>query len=94
MILTNYLNQFDIIDKRQFAYQKEKGVNKLFCELSDYINTNLSSKKHTIGIAVDYSKAFDVLDHGILLKKLEKIGISYVLRLIVGPRAISGCSTA
>jgi hypothetical protein len=75
MVLTDYLAKFEIIDKRQFAYQKGKGVDQLFSDLSDYINTNLSTKQHTIAIAVDYSKAFDVLDHGILLKKLENIGI-------------------
>jgi hypothetical protein len=75
MALTDYLDQFDIIDKRQFAYQKGKGADKLFCDLSENAYDNLSNKHHTIGVAVDFSKAFDCLDHEILLKKFEKIGI-------------------
>jgi hypothetical protein len=73
--LTNYLDKFNILDKCQFAYQKGKGVNKLLADLSDYVNTNLSKKEHTLAVFIDFSKAFDVLDHKILLKKLESIGI-------------------
>jgi len=73
--LSNYLNKYEIIDSRQFAYQKGKGVDNLFADLSDYVNTNLSKKEHTLALFLDMSKAFDVLDHDLLLKKLEHIGI-------------------
>jgi exonuclease III len=73
--LTNYLKEFKILDCRQFAYQKGKSVNLLLADLSSYINENLSNKEHTIGVFIDYSKAFDVLDHEILIQKLENIGI-------------------
>jgi retron-type reverse transcriptase len=75
IVLINYLQEFDILDCRQYAYQKGKGVENLLADLSDYINTNLSQRLYTIGLFFDLSKAFDVLDHKILLEKLENIGI-------------------
>jgi exonuclease III len=73
--LSSYLKEFDIIDKRQFAYQKGRNVNELFGDFSNYINNNMSSKNHTAAIFIDYKKAFDVIDHKLLLDKLSKIGI-------------------
>jgi exonuclease III len=73
--LSSYLKEFDIIDKRQFAYQKGRNVNELFGDFSNYINSNLSGKNHVAAIFIDYKKAFDVIDHKILLNKLSKIGI-------------------
>jgi hypothetical protein len=73
--LTSYLQEFKILDSRQFAYQKNKGAEILLADLSDYINSNLSRKEHTLAVFIDYSKAFDTLDHKILLNKLKNIGI-------------------
>ena len=36
---------------------------------------NLKKKKTTISLFLDQSKAFDYINHGILIKKLEKYGI-------------------
>ena len=38
-----------------------------------YINLNL--KKHTLGVAVDFKKAFDAVNHEILLRKLTEYGV-------------------
>ena len=38
----------------------------------------LNENKHTLGIFIDLSKAFDTADHDILLKKSDMYGINRV----------------
>ena len=44
-------------------------------ELTEEITSALDHKKCTIGVFIDLKKAFDTIDHGILLTKLNHYGI-------------------
>lgn len=44
-------------------------------ELTEEITNSIENKLSTIGIFIDLRKAFDTIDHRILLKKLEYIGV-------------------
>ena len=44
-------------------------------DLVDKISSNIDNTKHSIGIFLDLSKAFDTIDHQILLRKLQCYGI-------------------
>ena len=43
-------------------------------QLVDDISSELDQKHHSIGIFIDLSKAFDTIDHSLLLKKLQHYG--------------------
>ena len=44
-------------------------------DLIESITNAIDNKKATIGIYIDLKKAFDTIDHKLLLNKLEKYGI-------------------
>ena len=49
--------------------------NMQFIQLISQILDAFNENKYTLGIFIDLSKAFDTVDHNILLKKLDMDGI-------------------
>ena len=50
-------------------------ANSMVSPLVDIIYTNLDEKQLPIAIFIDLSKAFDTIDHTILISKLEHYGV-------------------
>ncbi|KAI5636779.1 reverse transcriptase (RNA-dependent DNA polymerase) domain-containing protein [Phthorimaea operculella] len=73
--LFGYLHKYNILNKDQYGFQKNKSTTLAMFSLIDSIVTNLNAKKYTTGIFVDLTKAFDFVSHSILLRKLEAIKI-------------------
>jgi Reverse transcriptase (RNA-dependent DNA polymerase) len=73
--LTEYLEQFKIINPLQFGFQKGKSTANLLASFSDYVNAKLNAFNHVLVLFIDFSKAFDTLSHKKLLIALEKNGI-------------------
>ena len=55
---------------------KKYYTNHALLSIVEQINTNLDNKKFACGVFVDLQKAFDTVDHKILLSKLSHYGIS------------------
>lgn len=73
--LNKYLETHKIINEDQHGFQKGKSTVSLLKNYVDYVNGNLNTNKIIITIFIDLKKAFDTINHSILIKRLENIGI-------------------
>ena len=69
--LLHYLQVNDLLCSNQFGFREKHSTYMALARLMDSISNELEQKRHCIGIFIDLSKAFDTLDHSILLSKLN-----------------------
>jgi hypothetical protein len=73
--LTNFLENEKILTTFQFGFRSSHSTAHAMVHFLNNISKALNEKKHIIAIFCDLRKAFDTVDHDILLKKLYKMGI-------------------
>ena len=73
--LYNFFTSQNLINPRQFGFRKGHSTNHALNYSVNFLNDAISKGRHTIGIFIDLSKAFDTIDHTKLLAKLENNGI-------------------
>ena len=73
--LYNFFTSQNLINPRQFGFRKGHSTSHALNYSVNFLNNAISKAKHTIGIFIDLSKAFDTIDHTKLLAKLENNGI-------------------
>lgn len=64
-----------ILNDNQYAYRKERSIQDVLYELIEEINNNLENNYVTATLFLDIKKAFDSVNHEILLKEMNRIGI-------------------
>ena len=74
--LYKYLTDHKILHPQQFSFRKGHSTEHVIDQLVDQIYKSFKNDKYTVGIFIDLSKAFDTVDHTILLKKFEIYGIT------------------
>jgi len=73
--LMSYIEKYNILYKYQFGFKKNHSTEMALIVLTEKIVTALEKNEHVIGIYLDFAKAFDTVDHNILLMKLQHYGI-------------------
>ena len=71
-----YITDNSVLTKYQYGFMKGKSTQHAIFDFTKYVYSNLNHKKLIGGVCLDVAKAFDCLNHDILLYKMQKIGFT------------------
>ncbi len=71
----NFLSSHNVLNPRQFGFQPKKSTNTAIANVLSTLINNINSDKHVAFILFDLKKAFDLINHDLLLNKLKHYGI-------------------
>ena len=73
--LMDFITRNKLLYKYHFGFQKGKSTYMALMLLIDKITEALDNGDCVVGIYLDFSKAFDTVNHDILLQKLSMYGV-------------------
>src|SRR5688572_3294916 len=73
--LNHCINNMHILYPFQHGFRPGHSTEMSLINMQDLISKAIDTNKYSIGIFLDLAKAFDTVDHKILLDKLENYGI-------------------
>ena len=73
--ILNFLNKHDILSSSQHGFRSNDSTSLAISKVYEMLLDNLSKKFFTSTIFLDLSKAFDTVDHKILLQKMWHYGL-------------------
>ena len=72
--MSTFIENHTILSTCQFGFRKHHSTSMALTKLVDRITHELDNKCYSVGIFLDLSKAFDTIDHYILINKLQCYG--------------------
>ena len=73
--LIKCLDKFSILHEYQFGFRRKRSTHMALIFLIDKLTQAIENSENVIGVFLDFSKAFDTVDHKILLDKLYHYGV-------------------
>lgn len=73
--LSDFLVKNNVLYDKQFGFRNECSTELAVIDTLNELASNLDKNLVTCGIFLDLSKAFNTVNHSVLLKKLQKYGI-------------------
>ena len=73
--LDEFIDKFEILCESQYGFRSNRSTSHAILELMENVTNALDRKQSVIGIFIDLKKAFDTINHNLLLSKLEYYGI-------------------
>ena len=73
--LYSFIKEHNILFQNQFGFRKGSSTSHSLIEITEKIKESIDNGKFGCGIFIDLKKAFDTVNHKILLSKLDHYGI-------------------
>jgi hypothetical protein len=73
--LVNHLRENQLLNINQYGFQEKVSTVHHLTKLTNFVTEELNKKNYVVGIFLDLKKAFDLVPHNLLLKKLERMGV-------------------
>lgn len=73
--LTNFIEKHNLLNNAQYGFRKGFSTSHAILDLISTIQANMDKKRFSCAVFIDLKKAFDTVNHSILLKKLNYYGI-------------------
>ena len=73
--LISFIEKHDILYKQQYGFRKNHSTEMAIIDLTTKISESIDKNEYTAGIFIDLSKAFDTVNHLIVIKKLKHYGV-------------------
>ena len=71
-----FIEKESLYTATQSGFRKGHSTTTILLKIRDYIKRAMNKSEVTLGILIDYSKAFDTIDQNILLEKILKFNFS------------------
>ncbi len=73
--LDKFIEKHNLLSDHQYGFRANRSTSLAVMKLVEQISMATDNKEYTVGVFIDLSKAFDTIDHQLLLKKMERYGV-------------------
>ena len=80
--MTSYIEQHDLLYPSQYGFRKGHSTQHAILDIINDIQANMNQRLLSCGVFIDLKKAFDTVDHEILLNNLNHYGFRGIINEI------------
>ncbi len=73
--LDSFIEKYHILIEGQYGFRTNRSTSMALMEVTEELTNSIYNKEYAVGVFIDLKKAFDIINHNILLHKLERYGI-------------------